>query len=88
VRVAQRLLCLRRPPAITGEGEEETMNKKNASRKLVLNRATIRNLTATELGGVVGGMINQSRVTQCDCPTFLCDEPVPSSQANTGCTRP
>ena len=65
------------------------MNKKiTTSRKLVLNRETIRHLSATDLGGVVGGMINQSRVSQCDCPTFTCDDPAPSSMANTSCTKP
>ena len=64
------------------------MNKKDLGRKLVLNRETIRHLTANELEGVVGGMINQSRVTQCDCPSFTCDEPGPSSMADASCTKP
>jgi hypothetical protein len=63
------------------------MNKKT-TRKLVLHRETVRNLTSAELGRAVGGMINQSRVSQCDCASYehVCDDPVPSSMANTSCT--
>jgi hypothetical protein len=46
------------------------MNKQATSRKkLVLNKATVRHLTATELKEVGGGMINLSRVSEClwDC---------------------
>lgn len=64
------------------------MNKKGITRKLVLSRETIRHLTANELEGVVGGMINQSRVTQCDCPTFTCDDPQPMTRVHTACTQP
>ena len=63
------------------------MNKKT-TRKLVLHRETVRNLTSAELGRAVGGMINQSRVSECDCASFehVCDDPVPSSRVNTACT--
>ena len=71
------------------------MGKKDKapSKKLVLNRATLRNLTSTELKGVVGGMINQSRVTECDCPSFMCDTTDNTgghgvSRAGTACTQP
>lgn len=51
------------------------MSKKDNTprKKLVLNRETVRQLSTADLKGVVGGMINLSRVSQCDCPTFMCD---------------
>lgn len=67
--------------------KESNVNKKSTTtRKLVLHRETLRHLTSAELGRAVGGMINQSRVTQCDCPTFMCTDPVPSSRVATACT--
>ncbi len=65
------------------------MNKKTTTtRKLVLHRETVRHLTGSELRHAVGGMINQSRVSQCECASFqyVCDDPAPSSMANTECT--
>jgi len=69
------------------------MNKKSSTprKKLVLNKETVRRLTDAELRGVAGGMINQSRVTECDCGTAGCptgteNPPVPSSRVNTACT--
>jgi len=64
------------------------MNKKvTATRKLVLHRETVRHLTSAELGRAAGGMINQSRVSQCDCASYaiVCDDPVPMSQVQTEC---
>lgn len=50
------------------------MNKDTGrKKKLVLHKETVRHLNSTELKSVGGGMINQSRVSQCDCPTFMCD---------------
>jgi hypothetical protein len=62
------------------------MNKK-ATRKLVLHRETVRHLTSADLGRAVGGMINLSRITQCDCPSYaiVCDDPVTMSQVQTEC---
>jgi hypothetical protein len=65
------------------------MNKKSTTtRKLVLHRETVRHLTSAELGRAVGGMINLSRASECECASFqyVCDDPVPSSMANTACT--
>ena len=57
-------------------------------KKLVLHKETVRHLTSAELTGVAGGRINLSRVTQCECPTFLCGDPMPASRVNTACTQP
>jgi hypothetical protein len=62
------------------------VNKKIlGGRKLVLNRETVRRLTTAEQEGVVGGRWNQSIITQCECPTFGCTDPVPSTLVNTAC---
>jgi hypothetical protein len=63
------------------------MNKKT-TRKLVLHRETVRHLTSAELGRAVGGMINLSRASECDCASYniSCEDPVPSSRVNTACT--
>jgi hypothetical protein len=64
------------------------MNKKiTTTRKLVLHKETVRHLTSADLGRAVGGMINQSRVTNCDCASYehVCDDPVPMSRVETAC---
>jgi hypothetical protein len=61
--------------------KERAMNKRDSAprRKLILNKATLRHLTSTELGGVAGGARNPSVVTNCDqeepCgPTWVCSQ--------------
>lgn len=54
------------------------MNKHVTQRKkLVLDKATVRHLTASELKDVAGGMINLSRVSEClwDCVPPPPDDP-------------
>lgn len=65
------------------------MSKKdNPRKKLVLNRETVRHLTTEQLRGVVGGMINQSRITECECPSGLgCEPQTGTSRTNTSCTK-
>jgi len=63
------------------------MNKKSpTAKKLVLHRETVRRLTNAELAGVAGGRWNQTTVTQCECPTFTQDDPLPMTRVNTACT--
>ena len=64
------------------------MNKRNHSKKhLVLGKESLRHLTIAELGGVLGGAINQSRGTQCECPTALGCGGGDISEVNTACTK-
>ncbi|HTE49339.1 MAG TPA: class I lanthipeptide [Kofleriaceae bacterium] len=63
------------------------MNKKiMTGRKLVLSRETVRRLTSAELESVAGGKPKQTIVTQCDCASFTCTDPVPISRIHTACT--
>jgi hypothetical protein len=48
------------------------MNKVT-KKKLALRTEMVRKLQLSELEAAHGGRINQSRVSQCDCPTFMCD---------------
>ncbi len=66
------------------------MNKEDSTprKKLVLHKETVRHLTGAELTGVVGGRMNMSRVTQCECPTFMCGDPAPASRVNASCLDP
>jgi hypothetical protein len=67
--------------------EESNVNKKSTTtRKLILHRETVRRLTSAQLAGIVGGRWNQTIVSQCECPTFTCTDPEPSSRVNTACT--
>jgi hypothetical protein len=62
-------------------GSKELVMKRENAKKLVLNRETVRALTSKEMRAVAGGMINLSRMTQCDCApqeTMKC-------QSNTHC---
>lgn len=63
-------------------------NKTKVSKKqLVLNRESVRHLTTDHLSGVGGGMINQTRASQCGCPTRLgCGPDTGTSRAGTACT--
>jgi hypothetical protein len=49
------------------------MRNQATRKKLVLHRTTLRQLTTNQLRGVAGGRWNESRESQCDCPTFTCD---------------
>ena len=49
------------------------MNK-SKMKKIVLQRETIRNLGTAQLGRAVGGRMNETIVSQCDCPTFTQDD--------------
>ncbi len=65
------------------------MNKKSTTtRKLILHRETVRRLTSAQLAGVAGGRWNQTIETQCECPTFTIDDPLPISRVETSCTQP
>jgi len=84
--VAQGLLCI----TSTCPVRRKQMNKpSNPRKKLVLSRETVRHLSTDQLQGVVGGMINLSRITQCECPSRLGCEPDPGvSRVHTACTQP
>ena len=84
--MAQGLLCI----TSTCPVRRKQMNKpSNPRKKLVLSRETVRHLSTDQLQGVVGGMINLSRITQCECPSRLGCEPDPGvSRVHTACTQP
>lgn len=69
------------------------MNRSKLDRKrIALSRETVRHLNGEALRGVAGGMTNQSRLTQCECPTALgCPSGTTTftvSRVNTACTQP
>lgn len=47
---------------------------KKITKKLALNKETVRQLDKSELTEVAGGRPNETRMTQCDCVTFTCDQ--------------
>ena len=61
-------------------------------KKLALSRTTLRNLSPAELRNVGGGMTNESRLSECDCPTFTCNTGGTTSftvsRSGTSCTQP
>ena len=60
------------------------MNKHR--KRIALGRETVRHLTQTSLQDIAGGRINESRLTECECPTALGCGPGTGSLVNTACT--
>jgi hypothetical protein len=46
------------------------MNK--SKKKLALASETVRDLRPSQIAQAIGGRINLTRASQCDCPTFTC----------------
>jgi hypothetical protein len=65
---------------------------KKDRKRIALSRETVRHLNGEALRGIAGGRINESRNTECECPTVLGCDPntttLTASRVNTACTQP